>query len=171
MRPQQGVQLMCDYSAESARQRRAVVGDDLVIKQFADAHVTGAVSVADPTTAVCLLPGTTLMVRDIPVAFQEQHGLGSTAVATFAQREPVPEFPDSWEMVSATSMLRDCLVFEGVSGHHLLMEVGVGAGLSVLTIPGVTELPGESGEVAVHNPASVDQGEYGVWREIASEYA
>ncbi len=50
---------MCDYSLHSVRSRPAKVGDKLVTKDFGTG-TRGFASVADLTTAVCVLPGTEL---------------------------------------------------------------------------------------------------------------
>jgi len=50
---------MCDYSAESAKQRAAVQNDQLISRSISE-HTRGFTSITDPATAVCLLPGTEL---------------------------------------------------------------------------------------------------------------
>ena len=51
---------MCDYSLELVASRPAKVGDKLVSTSFPHTVPRGFVSVDDPATAVCLLPGTEL---------------------------------------------------------------------------------------------------------------
>jgi len=50
---------MCDYSLQSIRSRPAEVGDKLVTKDFGTG-TRGFAAVSDPSTAVCVLPGTEL---------------------------------------------------------------------------------------------------------------
>jgi len=50
---------MCDYSLHSVRTRPAKIGDKLVTRDFGTG-TRGFASVADLTTAVCVLPGTEL---------------------------------------------------------------------------------------------------------------
>gem|GEM_PF-189461 len=66
---------MCDYSAKSARQRAAKRDDHLVTRSISQ-HTRGFTSVTDPTTAVCLLPGTELgFNRNVKVAGEKIFGL------------------------------------------------------------------------------------------------
>lgn len=48
---------MCDYSLQSVKTRDAALHDDLVTRNFGTG-TTGFASVGDPTTAVCVRPGT-----------------------------------------------------------------------------------------------------------------
>jgi hypothetical protein len=48
---------MCDYSLQNVKSRAAKVGDKLTTKNFG-AGTRGFAAPKDPTTAVCLLPGT-----------------------------------------------------------------------------------------------------------------
>ena len=50
---------MCDYSIQNVRSRAAKVGDKLVTRNFGTG-TRGFAAPEDPTTAVCLLPGTEL---------------------------------------------------------------------------------------------------------------
>jgi hypothetical protein len=50
---------MCDYSAKSVRQRAAAKDDHLITRSIST-HTRGFTSVSDPSTAVCVLPGTEL---------------------------------------------------------------------------------------------------------------
>lgn len=49
---------MCDYSLHAVASRPAKVGDKLVTTQFLGTVTRGLAAVAEPQTAVCLLPGT-----------------------------------------------------------------------------------------------------------------
>ena len=51
---------MCDYSLHSVLSRPAKAGDNLVTTSFPATTTRGFAAVNDPTTAVCLLPGTEL---------------------------------------------------------------------------------------------------------------
>ena len=50
---------MCDYSLQNVRSRPAAVGDNLLTRNFGTG-TRGFCAPADPTTAVCVLPGTEL---------------------------------------------------------------------------------------------------------------
>lgn len=54
---------MCDYSLMHVKSRAANVGDKLVTHNFGTG-TRGFASVDDPTTAVCVLPGTELAFDD-----------------------------------------------------------------------------------------------------------
>jgi hypothetical protein len=49
---------MCDYSLESVAARAAVVADQLITANFPITFTLGFAAVGDPSTAVCLRPGT-----------------------------------------------------------------------------------------------------------------
>jgi hypothetical protein len=50
---------MCDFSLQSTQSRPAKVGDELTTRNFGTG-TRGFAALEDPTTAVCLLPGTEL---------------------------------------------------------------------------------------------------------------
>ncbi|MBX4191893.1 hypothetical protein KW798_00170 [Candidatus Parcubacteria bacterium] len=50
---------MCDYSAKDVK-KRAAEKNDILVSHSISRHTRGFVAVTDPTTAVCLLPGTEL---------------------------------------------------------------------------------------------------------------
>jgi inosine-uridine nucleoside N-ribohydrolase len=50
---------MCDFSLQSTRSRAAKIGDKLTTRNFGTG-TRGFAAPEDPTTAVCLLPGTEL---------------------------------------------------------------------------------------------------------------
>jgi hypothetical protein len=54
---------MCDFSLQAVASRPAKVGDKLVTTDF-KTGTSGFAAVNDPTTAVCLLPGTELAFDD-----------------------------------------------------------------------------------------------------------
>jgi hypothetical protein len=55
---------MCDYSLHLVASRPAVVGDTLIATDFSRSITRGFAAVADPDTAVCLLPGTELAFEE-----------------------------------------------------------------------------------------------------------
>ena len=57
---------MCDYSLHFVASRPARVGDKLVSTRFRSSLTRGFAAIAEPTVAVCLLPGTEVaFVRDV----------------------------------------------------------------------------------------------------------
>lgn len=74
---------MCDYSAKSVKQR-AAAKDDLLVSHSISSHTRGFVGVLDPSTAVCLLPGTELSF-DKPVKIEPK---GILSLVTNASRLP-----------------------------------------------------------------------------------
>src|SRR3954464_8823679 len=58
---------MCDYSLQHVRSRAAQVGDKLTTRNFGTG-TRGFAAPEDPTTAVCVLPGTELAFAS-PVVF------------------------------------------------------------------------------------------------------
>jgi hypothetical protein len=78
---------MCDYSAKAAKKRDAAKHDKLVTGKISY-HTAGFLGIADPLTAVCLLPGAELAF-DKPVRYQFQGGILETPqlVARFRQVE------------------------------------------------------------------------------------
>jgi hypothetical protein len=57
---------MCDYSLERVASRAAVKGDRLITTQFVQSLTIGFATESDPSTAVCLLPGTELVFESAP---------------------------------------------------------------------------------------------------------
>lgn len=102
---------MCDYSLEHVKSRAAKVGDKIVSTAFTNTITRGFASAEDPSTAVCLLPGTEIGFDNNIVA---DHVLGffpskkfNTNVAIF--REVQPETPhvhhDSLELATGQTIL------------------------------------------------------------------
>jgi len=98
---------MCDFSLQSARSRPAKIGDKLTTRNFGTG-TRGFAAPEDPTTAVCLLPGTELAfskeVATIacgPYTWQGEPPIGQT-LAIFRQinkeqprvHHDALEFPD-----------------------------------------------------------------------------
>ena len=79
---------MCYYSALS-KQRDFVEGEALTLKTLPSgmsSHlVKGFVSEKDPSTMVCLLNGTRLVVREIPEQIQKKAGVGPEAEVVFRE--------------------------------------------------------------------------------------
>ena len=55
---------MCDYSLRALEKRPAEVGETLITTTFRGTSTRGFASESDPTTAVCMLPGTELAFVD-----------------------------------------------------------------------------------------------------------
>jgi hypothetical protein len=84
---------MCDYSLAGVSNRLAQTGDQLVVHRFPSGSL-GLVAakrrlreVLFPslTVAVCVAPGATLQLQNIPQRLQQQLGVSSTEVVTFTQ--------------------------------------------------------------------------------------
>jgi hypothetical protein len=90
---------MCDYSLAGVPNRLAVEGEELVVHCF----LTGALGLTSPhtspvrgwfskiwtargTPAVCVPPGTRLLLRDIPADLQQALGVGAAEEVTFVQQ-------------------------------------------------------------------------------------
>jgi hypothetical protein len=87
---------MCDYSLEHVMSRPAKVGDKLVTTRFSGTITRGFAAVDDPTTAVCLLPGTELAFEHDAghshfLAFLRDRRVGAT-LARFRQVETEKRF-------------------------------------------------------------------------------
>jgi hypothetical protein len=64
---------MCDYSLQNVKSRAARVGDKLTTRNFGTG-TRGFAAPEDPTTAVCVLPGTEL-------AFSEEIAVGASGMS------------------------------------------------------------------------------------------
>ena len=64
---------MCDYSLQNVKSRAARVGDKLTTRNFGTG-TRGFAAPEDPTTAVCILPGTEL-------AFSEEITVGASGMS------------------------------------------------------------------------------------------
>src|SRR5690348_909329 len=58
--------IMCDYSLESTARRDAVAGDQLKTARIGMHATVGLIARDEPDTAVCLVPGTRLILSAIP---------------------------------------------------------------------------------------------------------
>lgn len=112
---------MCDYSTGIfVKRRKAKVGDNLVTHVFNSRHQsTGCIFAGKTATAVCLLPGTNLIIGNVPKAIRDKYALPQNFEATFAQRRVHDASPE---------MHRDCLLIQrnldGKPTMFLLKELG-----------------------------------------------
>ena len=131
---------MCDYSLESFARRDARTGDQLRTEKIGGYGSVGLVTPAAPDVAVCLCPGTRLIVSGIPPILQKAWNVGEVAIATFVQRDA----PRLGGLLSRDGRYRDGVRFDG--GDHALVlfqEFPVGVEVSVETVPGVLAAPTE----------------------------
>jgi len=121
---------MCDYSLAGIPNRLAVEGEQLVFHRFS----TGSIGLASPcaspsrwwsgkqTPAVCVAPGTRLLLRDIPKGLQQQFGVGATEEVTFVQLSATPY------------QFRDAVRFS--NGREILLQtLKCGQQVDVLSVP------------------------------------
>src|SRR5215471_17734059 len=101
---------MCDYSLESFARRDAKSGDQLRTEKIGGYGSLGLVAPDAPQVAVCLRPGTRLIVSGIPAILQRAWRVGEVAIATFAQRDATG-LMGLW---SRDSRHRDGVRFDGV---------------------------------------------------------
>jgi len=126
---------MCDYSLESAARRDAKAGDQLKTARIGVHATIGLIAADDASTAVCLLPGTRLIVSTIPAEFQQRWGIGEVATATFAKSNEQPGLLGFFRH----SHYHDGVVFDGTLGHFVLFqEFPLGLEVSVEVMPGQT---------------------------------
>lgn len=116
---------MCDYSLEGQQNRNARVKDRLYIQEFSSGS-RGFAAHGDPDCAVCLKPGTVVLLSDIPDAFREVHHVTSLEFADFEQRE-------------RSSGYRDGIRLRETSNFVLLKNMPRGVSAIVFWIPG--EMP------------------------------
>lgn len=76
---------MCDYSLENVASRAAERGEKLISTRFPNAMTKGFAGVGDPTTAVCLRPGTEL-------AFDDTVEFEKSCIETLRTKEKVATF-------------------------------------------------------------------------------
>lgn len=124
---------MCDYSLESFARRDAKSGDRLRTEKIGGYGSVGLVAPDAPQTAVCLRPGTKLIVSSIPPALQKAWNVGPAAVATFEQRGAA----GLMGLLGRDGRHRDGVKFDsGDHGFVLFQEFPVGMDVSVEIIPG-----------------------------------
>lgn len=120
---------MCDYSAEHAITREAAVGDKLVTSHISRHATVGFVEQGgDQGVAVCLLPGTTLILAGISEQDQQAWGVGEVATATFDQLTV-----DGAEL---GTYCRDGVIFNGKTEHVSLQSFEPGVEATVESLPG-----------------------------------
>src|SRR5713226_9230007 len=94
---------MCDYSLAGIPNRLAVEGEELVVHRFP----TGSIGLASPCAsvsrrsakqnpAVCVPPGSRLILHDIPERLQHDLAVGPIEEVTFVQLSATPyQFRDA----------------------------------------------------------------------------
>jgi hypothetical protein len=131
---------MCDYSLESFARRDAKAGDQLRTEKLSGFGSVGLVAPDAPKTAVCLRPGTTLIVSGIPALLQKAWNVGAVVVATFEQRDALGRY-------------RDGVRFDAEDHRFVLFqEFPIGVELSVEMIPGELQ---EEPEVMVQDQVAI----------------
>ena len=102
---------MCDYSLQHVRSRAAQVGDKLTTRNFGTG-TRGFAAPEDPTTAVCILPGTELAFSG-EIAFaslsspraEVQRARSNTAVFRQINRDLLRAHHDALEFPDGTVVL------------------------------------------------------------------
>ena len=102
---------MCDYSLQHVRSRAAQVGDKLTTRNFGTG-TRGFAAPEDPTTAVCILPGTELAFSE-EIAFaslsspraEVQKARSKTAVFRQINRDLLRAHHDALEFPDGTVVL------------------------------------------------------------------
>src|SRR5579864_9724074 len=136
---------MCDYSLMSLPNRLAVEQEDLVVHKFS----TGSNGLASPRApvaglwefvknvfqppaivAVCVPPGSRLLLQDIPTSTQKWLSVGCEEEVTFTQ------------VTAEANNHRDAVCFR-TGGKMLLQDLRVGQRVRVLDLSGAeeTEVP------------------------------
>jgi len=129
---------MCDYSLESFARRDAKSGDQLRTEKIGSYRSVGLVAPDAPQTAVCLRPGTKLIVSGIPVLLQKAWNVEAVVVATFEQRGAAARL---MRLLSRAGRYRDGVRFDAEDHPFVLFqEFPVSVGLSVEMIPVVSEV-------------------------------
>jgi hypothetical protein len=119
---------MCDYSLKAFARRDAKSGDQLRTRTLGGFGSVGLVAPDAPKTAVCLRPGTKLIVSGIPALWQKAWNVGAVVVATFEQRDALGHY-------------RDGVRFDAEDHAFVLFqEFPVGVDISVETIPGQSQV-------------------------------
>ena len=119
---------MCDYSLMGLPSRLAAEREDLVVHRFS----TGTIGLASPSDllnrgtdgppAVCIPPGTQLLLRDIPLLLRCRLRVDGEEEVTFTQ------------LTAAANTHRDAVRF--ADGREIrLQELSVGQRVRVLGIP------------------------------------
>ncbi|HEX4637682.1 MAG TPA: hypothetical protein VH189_15980 [Rhizomicrobium sp.] len=136
---------MCDYSLESAARRDAVAGDQLKTARIGVHATVGLIAREDPSMAVCLKPGTKLIVSAIPADLQLRWGVGDVTTATFAKSSQTQGLLGFFRH----SYYHDGVIFDGaIRPFALFQEFPLGVEVSVEVIPGETCDETADGEAA-----------------------
>lgn len=121
---------MCDYSLESLARRDAKIGDQLRTAKIGTHGTVGLVAPDSAETAICMRPGSRLIVSGIPASLQKAWQVGEVAIATFEKRETIG-------MWSRGGYHRDGVKFDHTRDQLILFqEFPTGLEVSVETIPG-----------------------------------
>lgn len=117
---------MCDYSLFSIRNRLATEGEKLTVQRFETGSV-GLATPSDPSTAVCIPPGSQLLVQDIPERLQIKLGIGPCEPGVFFERTAqIYEYRDAVRFNNC----RDILVQHLAEGQRITV-VSLGAAESL----------------------------------------
>jgi hypothetical protein len=105
---------MCDFSLQAVKSRAAVVNDKLVVTDFGTG-TRGVASIEDPTTAVCLLPGTELAFDEEITSLGMYMGPGEKTNATVARfrqlnKDKLMTHHDALELPDGRTILLNSLV-------------------------------------------------------------
>jgi hypothetical protein len=116
---------MCKYSLEAYDNRPAQQGEILQLQQF-ESGTKGFVSPSDPETAVCLLPGTKVLVASTVENFGGHLVAGTKAEFVEKHKHNAPVGADGH---------KDALHFEGVADPVLLQDLPEGVTIEVIEVP------------------------------------
>lgn len=121
---------MCDYSLRALASRPAQVGETLVSTVFKGTSTRGFASERDPSTAVCMLPGTELVFAE-NIRYDNRYiwpKTLDTKMAKFTQIDP--HLPD-----------RHHDAIETVAGEKILVtQLCEGQRVTVLQLPAAAQL-------------------------------
>lgn len=150
---------MCDWSLESVASRPAAVGDELTVHQFG-VGTTGFVAASDPSTAVCMLPGT-------EVAFADNIRMKGYFISPMLAMEKAPQV-----LVGKVAVF--CQVNPGlVHIHHDALELPDGARVMVNDLElgqtaTVLQLPAKPLVSHVDLPADCEASEPATARQLVA---
>ena len=134
---------MCDYSLHLAASRPAELAEIIEIKEFSGTRTRGFASPSDPTTAVCLRPGT-------EIAFE-----ANAFIQGVLFRWPVRERLARFRQIDLDKPSRHHDALEFANGRIVLVtDLAVGQRATVLQLPvSLTAKPAAA--PATTEPASV----------------
>ncbi len=124
---------MCDYSLAHLRNREAVRGEELTTMTTSNGSI-GLCSPRDRNVAVCLPPGASLLVENIPSKVRRDLGVSETDFATFDQFNV------------AENNHRDGIRFP--NGKQILLQQLKGIRVTVLSLDASTERQPAPAELA-----------------------